>query len=125
MNLVRFNSNGANDFFNMFNTNSCEVGTPALASRMVEHDDRYEIVFAVPGMTKEDVSIRLEKSVLTVSGAKNEKALFLKEGFKQSYRIGEKIDMKKIEAKVDNGVLTVALSKKEKAATLSMDIKVN
>lgn len=62
------------------------------------------IKLEVPGFESKDISIELEKDLLTISCAKNEK----------SYKVPEDVDVENISAETKNGILSVTLPLKEK-----------
>jgi len=86
-----------------------------------ETDDATILTADVPGMTENDIELTTEGSTLTVHGERK-----LKDGhyvsrrrftgaFAKQFRIGEGYDLDRIDARVANGVLTIALAKAEKA----------
>lgn len=70
------------------------------------------ITAQVPGMSKEDISIKLEDSVLKITGEKqvNES---MTTSINKDFTISSSINTSKIEAKVENGILTVFIPQKE------------
>ena len=79
------------------------------------------VVFEIPGFSKEDINVEIDQKECTIS-IKGEKEIY---GSKRvisktirDYRLA-KIDLKKVQAKVENGILTISLKDlepKEKAA---------
>jgi HSP20 family protein len=91
---------------------------------------------AAPGLTKEDFKINVENDVLTVSNEKktetsekNEKYTrkeFSYSSFLRSFTLPEIVDMEKINAGYENGILTLTLPKKEEAKPKSpREIKIS
>lgn len=87
-----------------------------------ENEAGYEVEVIAPGFTKEDFKVNLDKNLLTISAEKkaeevnNEKHIrkeFKYQSFKRTFTLTEKIDTEKIEAKYENGVLTLNLFNKE------------
>lgn len=88
-----------------------------------ENADEYLLELLVPGRNKEDFSINVEKGILTISYQKKEEAEnkdvksirreFGFSSFKRSFSLDEKINTEGINAKYDNGVLSLHLPKKE------------
>lgn len=87
----------------------------------VAHDaDRYYITAIVPGVAPDKVEITWNKDSLTISG-KTEvpsqdgvKALWREIkpfGFSRSIRLGAEVDVEKVEAHLENGVLTITAPK--------------
>ena len=92
---------------------------------VTEHDDHYEIAIDLPGFKKEDVTINLENGYLTVSAAKgvdkdeNDKhgKLIRQERYsgamQRSFYVGETVTEEDIKAKMEHGLLTLCIPKKE------------
>lgn len=112
-----------NDLFdNEFVTKS---NTTSPAINVVEKENEYDVQYAAPGMTKEDVKVSLDKEQnLVVEMAKKEESSDKKEGvylrreftvsnFQQKLILPDDVDHDKIGASVANGVLTVVLPKKK------------
>jgi HSP20 family protein len=72
---------------------------------------------AVPGLTKDDLSISIKDGFLTISNKKedkdNPKYSFVG-SFSKTYSIPDDVNEKTISGKVENGVLEVKLPKSEK-----------
>ncbi len=88
-----------------------------------ETESAYELSIDLPGVEKKDISISLDKGVLTISGERKGKTVE-SEGkchcseryfgsFKRSFRVGDGINADQISANLHNGVLEVGLPKKE------------
>ena len=92
---------------------------------VTEHDDHYEVAIDLPGFKKEDVTINLENGYLTVSAAKgvdkdeNDKhgKLIRQERYsgamQRSFYVGENVTEEDIKAKMEHGLLTLCIPKKE------------
>ena len=102
---------------------------------IIEKDDRYVILFEIPGVKKEDVKLTLENNTLTVKGEKqreleiSEKHYYRVErrygAFQRMFRLSEKVDAGKISAKYKDGILEVMLEKKvpEKPKKIEVNVK--
>ena len=100
-----------------------------------ESANAYHIEVAAPGFDKTDFSIKLEGTLLSISGTKKEEVKdenvksirkeFSSKGFKRSFTVDEKIDAVNIAAKYENGVLKVDLPKKEEAKVESKEITIS
>ena len=77
----------------------------------------YEVEMPVSGFTPEQIEITVEDGVLTASG-KNEKR-----SFRRSIVLPDEIDSDSIEAKVENGLLTLTLALHPKAQPKRIPIK--
>lgn len=121
-------------------------GTTALANGLVPHagvilrpdvdiveaDEHVTLVADVPGVAPEDVDVRLERRVLTITARTKAPA---PEGFRRihvehdaaawerAFTLSEEIDEDRIEASVADGVLTLVLPKADKARTRRIPVK--
>jgi HSP20 family protein len=96
-----------------------EAGIPAVD--VVDEEKAYRVTAELPGMTEKDIEVTKDGEVLTIRGEKKEeketkeKGYFLSERRYGSYlrtlRLPNGIDDSKIEAKAENGVLTILLPK--------------
>lgn len=97
------------------------INLPAV--NITEHKDQYEVALAVPGMKKEDFKIDVDGNMLTISSEKEEtkeekeKKFTRKEynysSFSRTFTLPEEINKEKIEAMYEDGVLKIALPRKE------------
>jgi len=96
------------------------------ATNITETDQAFKLEMAVPGYSKEDFRINLEKDVLNISveitnketeEQKDEAAYRMREfgrrNFCRSFNLGDSINKDEIKAEYLNGILTVSLPKKE------------
>ena len=89
-----------------------------------DYDDKITIEAEIPGLAKEDVSVDLQAQVLTITGGKrevkdDEGARYIRKelkrsSFKRSFKLGDNMNVKKIQADFDNGLLLVTVPKREK-----------
>ena len=97
-------------------------GTPR--TNLYDLGEKLEIKAEVPGMTKEDLSIKIQGNYLEVSGTRKSDA---PEGYKthrversaptftRSFTLPSDVDSEKVEASLENGILTLSLPKAEAA----------
>ena len=87
-----------------------------------ESPDAYVLTLDMPGATKEAMSVTIDKGVLTVkAGVKSyhpeNATLLFREiqtpGYLRGFNLGEGIDRSNIDARYENGVLTLKLFKSE------------
>ncbi len=100
-----------------------------------ENADAYQLDIAAPGLEKSDFNLNLDKNILTVSTEKKEenkeenpkfiRKEFSYKAFKRSFTVDEKIDATNISAKYENGILKVALPKKEEVKVAAKEITVS
>lgn len=106
----------------------------ALAVDFVETDKDFEVMADMPGMDEKDIEIKLANGVLTIKGEKSEeseekrKDYYVSErsygSFMRSVQVPEGVDMDKIEATLDKGVLVVRLPKSAEAQKAEKKIEV-
>ena len=131
MNLVRRNTNPLfpsllDEFFGTsfpLTTTSAHSHVPSV--NIVETDTAFEVAVAAPGKTRKDFNVELDDHVLTVSSETTKKdesktaqftrREFAYDSFQRSFRLPETIDTSGINAKYDNGILTIALPKLQEA----------
>lgn len=99
-----------------------------------EDKDSVKIVAEIPGVKPEDVRISIENQVLTIRGEKKQAAEETTERvhryersyglFERSFALPNLVDADKIEAKYDNGILTITLPKAERARPREISVKV-
>jgi HSP20 family protein len=127
--LVPAWSNFFNDIFNrdVFDWSLRHFSEPnsTLPSINVkETSDEFQIEMAAPGMEKDDFKIELNNGMLTISSEKKQehsteekgqytRREFSYQSFSRSLTLPTSADSEKISAKYDNGILKVAISKKE------------
>ncbi|MFN3405004.1 MAG: Hsp20/alpha crystallin family protein [Cytophagaceae bacterium] len=88
-----------------------------------ESKDDFKIEMAVPGLDKENISIKIEKGRLVVAGSSEAKSdekehkyhrrEYSYKSFQRSFQLPEIIDLDKIGAGMDKGILTITLPKKD------------
>lgn len=128
-----------NDFFD--NEWMAKANATAPAINVIESDKDYKVEVAAPGMTKDDFNIHLsEDNELVISMEKknetkeedkeNKKYLrreFSYSKFQQSLVLPDDVEKDKIEAAVNNGVLTIDLPKRqpEEKAKVNRNIEIH
>ena len=93
-----------------------------------ETETHYEIEMAVPGLKKEDFKINIDRNILTISSEsqteneeRDEKKNYTRrefnyQSFTRSFTMpSDIVDVEHIEAKYDNGILKLAVPKRENA----------
>lgn len=90
------------------------------ATDIVETEKELLVYMDMPGVDKENVNVKLEKNVLEVEGTiqsdiyKDLKPIYSEYNignFHRQFELSNVVDQGKIEAKIDNGVLTLVLPK--------------
>jgi HSP20 family protein len=93
----------------------------APAGSVVENGDGYLLQVEMPGVNKEGLEISTEGNELTIIGRRSLPAVegtllhheSRREDFRRTFEIDPSIDVNKINAKIDQGLLTVTLPKAE------------
>ena len=106
------------DFFAQGSYPKCNV---------LNFDDRVEIEAAIPGLTKEDVSVEVVDGVLTIKAESNQRAdvedsQYVKRevkrsAFARSFRLGDNLVEDCISGAFENGILTITLPKDQPTYT--------
>lgn len=92
---------------------------------IMENEQGFNIELKVPGIKKEAINIQIEKGLLIISyqhgenkDSKTEKLIkreFSTKSFKRTFSLDEKINTQAIDAKMDDGILTIGLPLKEES----------
>lgn len=90
-----------------------------------ENESGYTLDVIAPGVAKEDFKLQVNDKVLTISfehkeSEQKEEGKWLRKefkvrSFKRTFTLGEQVDVEKITAAYDNGILHLTLPKKEAA----------
>jgi HSP20 family protein len=95
------------------------------AVNIKEDGNAFTIELAAPGLKKEDFKINLDEKLLTISTSQKEESEekndtytrkeFSYSSFSRSFRLPKTVDIDKVEATHENGILYLSLPKKEEA----------
>lgn len=125
--LIRHRSNALSNPFSLFDalfdgvTNRPFNAYVGPRFELSENDDDFALTADLPGIDAGDLELTVEDGVLTVKG---ERDLSLPEGyearrqersslrFERSIELGDRVDAEGVEAKLEDGVLTVTLPKR-------------
>lgn len=124
MSMSPFQSNIFNDFFNDTEANDLfKANLPAV--NISESDTAFNLEVNAPGFAKNDFKIDVVENTMTISGEaqeeiNEEKKRYTRKEFKKSefsrvFTLPETVNLEKIEAKYDNGILHINLPKLEEA----------
>lgn len=118
------NGNGHNDG---------RVWRPALD--VIENDDAYVVRAALPGFKAEDIDVKVEDDLLTLTAQHAEEReeegenYLLRERaegvFRRAVRLPEGVDADETNAEVADGILTLTLPKREEYKPRQIEVKVN
>ena len=136
MTLVRFNGHRpSTPVFNLLENffgrdindvlGSRETNGTVPAVNIKENEDLFVVEVAAPGMQKENFEVNLNHNVLTISSHvenNNEEKKehytrreFSYSSFQRSFTLPNTVDVEKIEAKYNNGLLCITIPKREEA----------
>ena len=133
--MTRFNDQNwfptlFNDFFdNDFWMTNTKKNVTAPAVNVIDEEKEYKVEVAAPGMTKDDFQIKLDNDNNLIIAlekktqnedheTKNQKYLrreFSYSKFQQTFTLPDDVEKDKITAKMNDGVLTIDIPKKEPA----------
>lgn len=124
--------NLVNDFFNTAFPTETSLAVPP--TNVVEKEEGYALELSLPGFSKEDLKINVEKDLLTISAevektdgeekTNYKRKEFSKRSFKRSFHLADTIDVDSIKASFENGILTVSLAKKEEALPVKKVVEI-
>jgi HSP20 family protein len=99
------------------------------AVNILEQQNEYIVSLAVPGMKKDDFKIDVDGNLLTISSEKEEskeekekrftRREYSYSSFSRCFTLPEEVNKEKIEAKYEEGVLKIALPRREEAKKIS------
>ena len=108
---------------------STQVDTFLPAVDLYETDDAVLLMFDMPGVSKENVGLTVERGTLTVTGETSQEegdAAVYREvrtrNFRRTFSLNEAVDPDGITAEIKAGVLTVRIAKPEKAKPKRIEI---
>jgi len=98
-----------------------------------EEKEHFVLTAEVPGLSKEDLSVEVKNGVLTLSGEKKYEKREKQEGyfysersygrFERSFNLGENVSEEDVVAEYNNGLLKVALKKKQVKESRRIEVK--
>lgn len=116
--LRKFNRLFFDDFFspNVLLRNSIHK-EEAVHSQIDEEEDAWYIRLALPGLNNKSISLALEEGVLVVQHEKDDQQEEANNGFATSFtkrfKLNKDIDLDKVNAQMNHGLLTITLPKKK------------
>ena len=118
-----FNGFFGKDLLNELYTPAFSGSVPAV--NVVENTEGFKIEVAAPGLQKSDFKLNVEKNQLTISAQKEVKEEenngkytrqeFKYSSFQRTFTLPNTVDSEKIAANYADGILSVALPKREEA----------
>ena len=80
-----------------------------------------ELAIALPGVSKKDIEVKLEKRILTISGDRKHESIH----FKINIKLHEDLNEDNIKVTHCDGILTLILNKRRELAPRKIDILAN
>jgi len=96
-------------------------------SQVLNRDEDWQIVFAIPGVKKDQVNIKVDDFVLSVSydnKSNNDQFNFVS-SFSRSWNVGHDVDVSNIVANHEDGILTITVPKPEAKKRVVRTIEVS
>jgi len=90
--------------------------------RFHEDKDNYYVMYEMPGVKKEDISISYEKNTISVSGKKESFGKY-KSTYKKSFKLIDNLDPSKFKALYENGELVITIPKLEISKAYQIELK--
>ncbi|HUS87579.1 MAG TPA: Hsp20/alpha crystallin family protein [Bacteroidales bacterium] len=124
------------DFFNEgFNSPIFGNGLNKPAVNIREDEKQFGIEVALPGLSKDDIKIEIEKDMLMISSERKDEKEESRDGytrkefgycsFCKNFKIPENVEADKISAVFKNGILNIELPKTKEETKLSRTIKIS
>lgn len=97
-----------------------------------ESQDGLTVLADLPGVSKEDVTIRVEENTLTIQGKTTSDARgdsvyteYALHDFYRQFKLNDEVDQERIGAEMKNGVLTLQLPKREEVKPKQIKVNVS
>ncbi|MBD3404252.1 Hsp20 family protein [candidate division GN15 bacterium] len=100
-----------------------------------ETEDQLAMTFEIPGMNKDDIKVRINDNVLSVSGTREDKhedkdgswirREIMSGSFCRQFTLPNTVDTNSVNAEYRDGVLEITLEKREEAKPKEIDIAVS
>lgn len=103
------------------------------AVNIYEFENSYKLELQIPGFSKEQVKISLDKDVLVIKGEhaetekdqpKHSRIGFKTGNFEKKFQLPDNLDSEKVQANFENGILTISLAKKEEIQPIVRNIEI-
>lgn len=123
------------DFIDEFfdEMSNCHTQTAWPQVDITENEQGYLLKAELPGIDKNDISIKIDKGIMTIEGEKkaeqkHEKGKFYHYErsfgkFSRSFALPEDTNIENIEGRMENGVLSLIIHKAEKAKPRTIEVK--
>jgi HSP20 family protein len=121
-----FNEFLNHDWIDWTHRNYSDTNTTIPSVNILEDQDGFKIEVAAPGLNKSDFKIEVNQGILKISSEKQEeresgeesrysRREFSYQSFSRSFNLPGTVESDKIEAKYENGILSVSIPKRDEA----------
>lgn len=86
-------------------------------------ENSVQVEMILPGYTREELTITADNENMSVETNERFKDGKWKSTFKRAFKISDNLDSKKIDASLENGILTINIPRKEKAKKVNVNIR--
>src|SRR5579884_2764267 len=93
-----------------------------LVRDIVEDEQKLELYADVPGVKQEDLDIQVEQDILTIKGER--KGARFRGAFERAFALPKQVDVEKIVASLEDGVLTLTLPKRAEAQPRKIKVSI-
>jgi HSP20 family protein len=125
-NVPQFSQDFGNDFFTAGSYPKVDI---------IDYNDRITIEAEIPGLSREDVSVDVQDTVLTIGGGKVKnvdnkdggkyvRKELKKSSFRRSFTLGQNLDKNSVSAKFENGILIINIFKIKPAIPEKKNVKI-
>jgi len=129
--LDRYNRSSRKTLANSDDRNF-EVGDWMPVVDIEETEEAFAIKAELPGVEKDDVSINIDKGVLTIKGEKKTETEDKKRhrvecsygSFVRSFTLPQSIKVDEVQAEYNNGILNLTIPKSEEAKPKEIEVKI-
>ncbi len=126
-----------NEFFGrdigqFFGSDDMKRSIPSV--NIVERENDFDLRMLAPGFSKDDLKLRVENDVLTISAEKKNEELkenerftrreYSHSAFTRSFRLPETVKVENIKAEFQNGVLHLSIPKAEQQKPKALEIPI-
>jgi len=121
------------NFFNNYEEDKDRENVRRMAIDLIENEKNYEIVANLPGLKKDNIKISINENELVIEAKHSEKkeekkgSYYRCERYSGNYRrsitLTDQCDAENINAKFEDGVLTLTIPKKEPEPAKEIKIK--
>ena len=114
---------GFPSFFDVEAVSSDFAADSGVKLRWYQKDDGYLARLDLPGVSKKDIGLEIEEGYLKVNARRDAEEGEASFEYRKSFKVPDEVDVEKIAASYENGVLSLSLPKGERAKPRKIKIK--